>query len=73
MKRTILSATRRSKKMLQREAAKEIGIAWKYLSAIERGIKTPSLEVAIRIAELYEVEVYEFKNLFKKERMNNGT
>jgi transcriptional regulator with XRE-family HTH domain len=50
-----LQAARRAAGLTQRELAERADIADKYLSRIEVGIATPSLFVAVRLAQLVNV------------------
>lgn len=52
-----LSQIRSVKKKTQREIAQEIGITAAALSAYEKGTKTPSLEVAVKLAHEYGVSL----------------
>ena len=41
----------------QKDAAKRLGVSTSYISEIERGTKTPTLEVVNRYAEEFEIPV----------------
>jgi DNA-binding XRE family transcriptional regulator len=67
IKRSFLRQTRINRNLTQRYVEDSIGLKPKYIYKIENGDKNPSLNVAIRIAELYEIEVKQFKTLFQKD------
>lgn len=46
---------RKSQKMTQEALAEKIGIGTVYLSELERSLKTPSLEIFVRIVEALDV------------------
>lgn len=52
-----LKATRVANKLSQGEIAKQIGVTQVAYSYIERGLKNPSLAVAIRLAEVLNVSL----------------
>ncbi len=59
-----LKNARLAKNMTQLEAARAIGHATsQYISNIERDLCSPSLEMAVRLADLYEVPKREFYKL----------
>lgn len=41
----------------QKEVAQKIGITTSYLGMIELGVRTPSLEIAYKIAQLFNVSI----------------
>lgn len=55
-----ISRRRRSLGLKQREAEERAGIAYKYLSNIERGFSIPSTEVIMRLAIALETTPDEF-------------
>lgn len=67
MQRSTLRRKRAEKGLKVREAAKLLGISRPYLSMVEGGKMNPSLVVAIKIADLYSVDITEFKTLMKKD------
>ena len=46
---------RESKHMRQKHLAEKLEISDKYLSAVERGIRKPSIELIVRIANVFEI------------------
>jgi putative transcriptional regulator len=56
---------RKQEDITQAELAEEVGVSRQTINAIETGKYDPSLELALKLAELFEVEV---KELFKLER-----
>lgn len=52
-----LSELRFKKKLSQRDIARQVGITAASLSAYEKGTKTPSLEVAAKLAQAYGVSL----------------
>lgn len=62
MRRTKLVEYRKSKKWLQRDVVKQlsekfnINITESYYGMIEQGVRTPSLHIALAIAELFDAE-----------------
>ena len=53
----ILGQLRRDKGVTQRDAAKQLEITPATLSAYENGIKKPSVEVLVRLADFYDVSL----------------
>jgi DNA-binding XRE family transcriptional regulator len=53
----LLQELRRTKRLTQTAAAKEIGISGQYLCGLEKGWVLPGLSTLHRIAKLYDVSV----------------
>jgi len=53
-----LRELRDSKGLTQEELGRQVGIDYKHLGAIERGIKAPSFEVVDRLAKALRVDHY---------------
>ncbi len=56
--RSILKRKRESLGLSQHRLAKQLGITQTFLSEIERGRKSPSLEMFFRICEALEIEIF---------------
>lgn len=54
-----LKQIRRQKGLKQKEVAEAVGITTSYYGMIEQGVRTPTLEVAIKIANFFGVPVEE--------------
>ncbi len=53
----------------QTDVASKIGISQKYLSKLERGQRTPSLKIAVKIAAYYNKSVEQiFPDIFLQEK-----
>lgn len=52
---TLLQSARRARGWTQKRAARRLGVTQAYLSMLERGRRTPSEEVALRLAEVYSL------------------
>ena len=58
MKRRVrLIELRSNKRLLQRQVAEACGITTSYYGMIELGTRTPTLEIAMKIAEFFETTV----------------
>jgi len=57
-----IQTTRKNKKISQEQLASMIGISESHISQIERGIKSPSVEILIGIAVALKVSVDELLN-----------
>lgn len=55
--------------MKQKDLAEEVGVSRSYISEIEKGNRTPSLDVVERYAEVFRVPVSSI--LFFSERLNS--
>ncbi len=55
----------------QKELAEKLGISKSYLSEIEAGKKTPTLDLLNRYSEVFDIPVSSI--LFFSENLNNGT
>lgn len=70
MKREWLVKMRQEKKMSMREIAPLLGISFSHYSDIENGRRNPSLDLSLRMAAFFQIDVAEiFKDRidFKKE------
>jgi putative transcriptional regulator len=58
-KRKILVDLRNSRNLKQKDIAKAVGITTSYYGMIEQGVRTPTLEVAKKIADFFGKSVEE--------------
>jgi putative transcriptional regulator len=56
-KRNYLLKKRKEMMLTQSQVAEKLGISQVYYSELERGVKNPSLEVAIIVADFFEINV----------------
>jgi transcriptional regulator with XRE-family HTH domain len=56
MKRTKLSKIRQSRELSQKKVSDDLGISRKYLSEIERGIRTPSFPLACSFQKYFGID-----------------
>lgn len=54
-----LKAIRTSRGLTQEQLGREVGVDYKHLGAIERGVKAPSFDVAEKLAKVLKVEPYQ--------------
>lgn len=66
--RTKLIELRNNKDLKQKHIAKAVEITTSYYGMIEQGVRTPTLEVAKKIADFFETTV---EDLFFEERNNS--
>lgn len=55
-----LKAARKAKGMTQEALGQAVGIDYKHLGAIERGVKAPSFDLVEKLAKVLRVEHYRF-------------
>ncbi|NMA95558.1 MAG: helix-turn-helix transcriptional regulator [Clostridiales bacterium] len=73
--RKYLIALREKMNLTQRQVAKAINITTSYYGMIEQGVRTPKLDIAIKIADFFGTNVKEifFDNLDNKASNTNQT
>lgn len=59
MTRKLLVDLRCSKNLKQKDVAQLVGITTSYYGMIEQGVRNPNLQLAIKIAELFDKNVEE--------------
>jgi putative transcriptional regulator len=58
----------------QTEVSSEMGISQKYLSKLELGQRTPSIKIAVKIANYYNTSIdYLFPDIFLIEKSPNSS
>lgn len=52
-----IAAHRKEKGLTQEQAAETLGISRVHMAGIERGIRTPSMDLVFKICELFEISL----------------
>lgn len=65
MQRSYLRKARTDRGLTAKQVAKAIGIEEEHMTRIERGVRNPSLDVALRLEEFYGIPI---SKLFKRDK-----
>ena len=57
-----IQALRKTKKLTQEQLAESIGVSWRTISNLERGLVMPSLQVICDIGQYFDVSIDELVN-----------
>jgi transcriptional regulator with XRE-family HTH domain len=55
--RTFLRKSRQSRNLTVREVSEKVGINYSYYASIERGSRTPSLDIACKLEEFFGIPI----------------
>ena len=62
-----VQALRKTQKLTQEQLAEAVGVSWRTISNLERGLVMPSLQVICDIAQCFDVSIDELvNNIIKK-------
>lgn len=64
---------RKAKGLTQEELGDAVNLDYKYISLLERGVRTPSVKALVRISDALDVEMKDFFDFHKSGAMNERT